>query len=273
MRLTTIPVFAVGIVVENNSLSGDQAREAAKQAAESLKKQVREKLGDGTTSAIANAIITGLADAGDAALGSADYAADAAMALASCAAGDSYCSKAMSDLAGKNQAVADTVTALMQSETWSAVADTVKQAADGNQAALEATGGMLASIMLPGKKVPHTPNAGAVGNMGEFFKQSGFGSQMKESAQNTSQLFQRQSVYQAQGPVGDYIAKGDKYYLDGLHKYHIEVFDNKGKVKAVLNIDGSFNDAKTKVARAEVTKMIDISMLYKFKDSYLELLK
>ncbi|TKV06497.1 hypothetical protein FDX19_20125 [Citrobacter sp. wls619] len=109
--------------------------------------------------------------------------------------------------------------------------------------------------------------------MGEFFKQSGFGSQMKESAQNTSQLFQRQSVYQAQGPVGDYIAKGDKYYLDGLHKYHIEVFDNKGKVKAVLNIDGSFNDAKTKVARAEVTKMIDISMLYKFKDSYLELLK
>lgn len=227
MRLTTIPVFAVGIVVENNSLSGDQAREAAKQAAESLKKQVREKLGDGTTSAIANAIITGLADAGDAALGSADYAADAAMALASCAAGDSYCSKAMSDLAGKNQAVADTV----------------KQAADGNQAALEATGGMLASIMLPGKKVPHTPNAGAVGNMGEFFKQSGFGSQMKESAQNTSQLFQRQSVYQAQGPVGDYIAKGDKYYLDGLHKDHIEVFDSKGKVKAVLNIDGSFNDA------------------------------
>ncbi|RKR54241.1 filamentous hemagglutinin [Yokenella regensburgei] len=140
--------------VENNSLSGDQARAAAKQAAESLKNQVREKLGEGTTSAIANAIINGLADTGDAALGSADYAADAAMALASCAAGDSYCSKAMSDLAGKNQAVADTVTALMQGETWSAVADTVKQAAGGNQAALEATGGLLASIMLPGKKIP-----------------------------------------------------------------------------------------------------------------------
>lgn len=76
------------------------------------------------------------------------------MALASCAAGDSYCSKAMSDLAGKNQAVADTVTALMQGETWSAVADTVKQAAGGNQAALEATGGLLAGIILPGKKIP-----------------------------------------------------------------------------------------------------------------------
>ncbi|WP_167817551.1 hemagglutinin repeat-containing protein [Citrobacter tructae] len=140
--------------VENNSLSGDKAREAAKQAAESLKNQVREKLGEGTTSAIANAIINGLADTGDAALGSADYAADAAMALASCAAGDSYCSKAMSDLAGKNQAVADSVTALMKSETWSAIADTVKEASTGNQTALEATGGILASIILPGKKVP-----------------------------------------------------------------------------------------------------------------------
>jgi len=76
------------------------------------------------------------------------------MALASCAAGDSYCSKAMSDLAGKNQAVADTVTALMQGETWYAIADMVTQAAGGNQAALEATGGLLAGIILPGKKIP-----------------------------------------------------------------------------------------------------------------------
>ncbi|EPM0022247.1 hemagglutinin repeat-containing protein [Citrobacter farmeri] len=141
------------VEVENNSLSGDRAREAAKQAAESLKNQVRDKLGEGTTSSIANGIINALADTGDAALGSADYAADAAMALASCAVGDSYCTKAMSDLAGKNQAMADNVAALMQSETWSAVADMVKQAAGGNQAALEATGGMLASIILPGKKL------------------------------------------------------------------------------------------------------------------------
>ncbi|MEN5018916.1 hypothetical protein ABEH87_21610, partial [Erwinia sp. Eh17-17] len=68
--------------------------------------------------------------------------------------GDSYCGTALNDLAGKNQTVADSVKALMQSETWSAVADTIKQAADGNQAALEATGGMLAGIILPGKKVP-----------------------------------------------------------------------------------------------------------------------
>jgi filamentous hemagglutinin len=141
--------------VENNSLSGDKARESVKQSAEHWKNQVRDKLGEGTTSSIANGIINALADTGDAALGGADYAADAAMALASCAAGDSYCGTAMNDLAGKNQAVADSVKALMQSETWSVVADTIKQASEGNQAALEATGGMLAGIILPGKKVPN----------------------------------------------------------------------------------------------------------------------
>ena len=140
--------------LENNSLSGNLARQTVKQAAESLKNQVRDKLGEGTTSSIANAIINGLADTGDAALGSADYVADAAMALAACAAGDSYCSRAMSDLSGKNQAVADSVKALMQSETWSAVKDTVVQASEGNQFALETTGGMLAGIILPGKKIP-----------------------------------------------------------------------------------------------------------------------
>lgn len=140
--------------VENNSLAGDQARETAKKAAESLKNQVRETLGEGATSAIANGIINALTDTGDSALGGVDYAAVAAMALAACAAGDSYCSRAMSDLAGKNQAVADSVEALMSSDTWSAISDTVKQASTGDQAALEATGGMLAGIILPGKKIP-----------------------------------------------------------------------------------------------------------------------
>ncbi|GKV92922.1 hemagglutinin repeat-containing protein [Pectobacterium aroidearum] len=140
--------------VENNSLRGDKTRQSVKESAEWWKKQVRDKLGEGTTSAIANSIINAVADTGDAALGGTDYVADGAMALASCAVGDGYCNKALSDLAGKNQAAADSVKALMKSETWSAVADMIKQASGGNQAALEATGGMLASIMLPGKKVP-----------------------------------------------------------------------------------------------------------------------
>ncbi|QRN32497.1 hemagglutinin repeat-containing protein [Pectobacterium brasiliense] len=140
--------------VENNSLTGDKGRELLKESKEWWKKQVRDKLGEGTTSAIANSIINAVADTGDAALGGTDYVADGAMALASCAVGDGYCNKALSDLAGKNQAAADAVKALMKSETWSAVADTLKQASGGNQAALEATGGILASIFLPGKKVP-----------------------------------------------------------------------------------------------------------------------
>ncbi|HAX4401351.1 TPA: hypothetical protein JZE73_004188, partial [Escherichia coli] len=107
-------------------MAGDKARESVKQSAEWWKTQVRDKLGDGASSAIANGIINVIADSGDTAIGSADYVGDAAMALASCATGESYCDKALSDLAGKNQAVADSVKALMQSETWSAVAENVK---------------------------------------------------------------------------------------------------------------------------------------------------
>lgn len=140
--------------VENNSLSGDAARETVKQVTANLKDQVRDKLGEGTLSAIVNSIIGAAADSGDALLGGADYGADAAMALTSCAMGDSYCTQALNDLAGKNQAAADTLKALMKSETWSAVAGQVKEAAQGNQLALEATGGMLAGILLPGKKLP-----------------------------------------------------------------------------------------------------------------------
>jgi filamentous hemagglutinin len=97
----------------------------------------------------------------------------------------------------------------------------------------------------------YQPNKGAVGNMGEFFKQPGFGSQMNDSGRKTSQIYQGQSVYQAKDSVGEYIAKGDKYYLDGAHKNHLEVFDSKGKVKVVLNLDGSYNDSKTQAAIKE----------------------
>nr|WP_261373133.1 colicin D domain-containing protein [Yersinia bercovieri] len=140
--------------MENNSLSGDKSRESVKQVTSNLKDQVRDKLGEGTLSAIVNSIINATADTGDAILDGADYGADAAMALTSCAMGDSYCTQALNDLAGKNQAAADTLKALMKSETWTAVAGQVKEAAQGNQLALEATGGMLAGLFLPGKKLP-----------------------------------------------------------------------------------------------------------------------
>ena len=101
------------------------------------------------------------------------------------------------------------------------------------------------------KEGKYQPNQGAVGNMGEFFKQPGFGSEMKDNAQKTNQIFQGQRVYQATDSLGDYIQKGDKFYLDGLHKDHIEVFDAKGYFKMVLNLDGSRNESKTRTAFRE----------------------
>jgi hypothetical protein len=54
------------------------------------------------------------------------------MALASCAAGDSYCTKAMSDLTGKNQAVANSVNALMNGDTWEGIKTLAQKANEGD---------------------------------------------------------------------------------------------------------------------------------------------
>ncbi|MBR8661825.1 hypothetical protein KDN35_19610 [Brevibacillus sp. NL20B1] len=45
-----------------------------------------------------------------------------------------------------------------------------------------------------------------------------------------------------------YLKKGDGFYLDSLHYDHIEVVDSRGKVKAVLNLDGTLNVSKTEQA-------------------------
>ncbi|CQH64241.1 adhesin/hemagglutinin [Yersinia enterocolitica] len=101
----------------------------------------------------------------------------------------------------------------------------------------------------------YQPNKGAVGNMNEFLKQPGFGNQIQDNSRKTNQMFQGQSVYQAKGDVGTYISKGDKYYLDVLHKNHIEVFDSNRNIKAVLNLDGTINQDKTNKAVVEGRKL------------------
>lgn len=45
-----------------------------------------------------------------------------------------------------------------------------------------------------------------------------------------------------------YLTKGDYFYLDRLHKDHIEVFNKHGRINGVLNLDGSKNNAKSFVA-------------------------
>lgn len=57
-------------------------------------------------------------------------------------------------------------------------------------------------------------NSGAVGNMNEFFKKSGFGELTKNSSQKTSKIYQGQAVYKASDNVHENIRKGDQFYLD-----------------------------------------------------------
>lgn len=87
-----------------------------------------------------------------------------------------------------------------------------------------------------------------VANMSEFFL-STFGKKMKAQSSKTTTRFQGQAVYKTKKKVGDTIKKGDHYYLDGLHKDHLEVFDSQGNFKHVLNLDGTINiEKKTKAA-------------------------
>ncbi len=88
-------------------------------------------------------------------------------------------------------------------------------------------------------------------NMSEFFRLD-FGSSLKNLSRKTSNMVKGASVYEVTGKTGNYyLKKGDQYYLDTLHRDHMEVFDSRGKVKAVLNLDGSFNAKKTEAALKE----------------------
>ncbi|OWY34222.1 hypothetical protein CEJ45_12550 [Herbaspirillum aquaticum] len=62
-------------------------------------------------------------------------------------------------------------------------------------------------------------------------------------------------MYLAQGLIGKEIEKGDKLYLDGLHKDHLEVFDSTGKLRTVLNLDGTVNGDKLAVAQEQGRKL------------------
>ena len=48
--------------------------------------------------------------------------------------------------------------------------------------------------------------------------------------------------------IDDILKKGDKLYLDGRHKDYFELFNKRGKVKDVLNPDGTSNSKKFNLA-------------------------
>ncbi len=113
------------------------------------------------------------------------------------------------------------------------------------------TGDKSIYVMLSGKKESYQPNQGAVGNMGEFFKQTGFGEQAKNNSQKISKIYQGQTVYRANNDISQNLEKGDQFYLDGKHKNHLEVFNREDKFKHVLNLNASININKTEKADSE----------------------
>ncbi|WPC42742.1 hypothetical protein [Clostridium sp. JS66] len=107
---------------------------------------------------------------------------------------------------------------------------------------------------IEGNAVKGTGNL-KVNNMNEFFEGS-FGSSVKGSLTKTNSRFQEQSIYEVSKKVDNqYLKKGDKIYLDNLHKDHLEVFDKKGNAKAVLNLDGTLNYEKTEKVLDEGRKL------------------
>ncbi len=78
-----------------------------------------------------------------------------------------------------------------------------------------------------------------------------FGKAIQGASEKTKKQIQGQSIFKVtkNTKIGHFkLRKGDQYYLDGLHKDHIEVFDKKGKARAVLNLDGTLNAAKSSKA-------------------------
>lgn len=91
--------------------------------------------------------------------------------------------------------------------------------------------------------------------MNEFFEES-FGNSIKGSLSKTNSKFQGQSIYEVSKKIDNqYLKKGDKIYLDNLHKDHLEVFDKRGNAKAVLNLDGTLNYDKTEKVLSEGRKL------------------
>lgn len=87
-----------------------------------------------------------------------------------------------------------------------------------------------------------------VNNMYEFFETK-FGQQTKESVEKTSKRCKGRQVYKVTKKIPNCeLNEGDLFYLDSLHKDHLEVCGKNHKIKLVLNLDGTKNPTKTKCA-------------------------
>ena len=120
-----------------------------------------------------------------------------------------------------------------------------------------ASSGLVSSgnVAISHARDKYVPNAGAVANMKEFFGKTNFGEEVRKNVRKSNAIYDGQSIYVAQGPIGNEIRKGDKLYLDGMHKDHLEVFEPTGKIRTVLNLDGTVNEIKLAMARKQGRKL------------------
>jgi len=81
--------------------------------------------------------------------------------------------------------------------------------------------------------------------MKEFFRDTEFGQRLKNVVRKTSQQKHGQTIYEVTCDLREYgLRKGDKLYLDGMHKNHLEVYRKNCSFKTILNLDGSENKEK-----------------------------
>jgi len=82
-----------------------------------------------------------------------------------------------------------------------------------------------------------------VNNMSKFFETE-FGQKIVGSPRKTKKKYDGQIVYEVMKKVDKNLRKGDYLCLDGLHMDHFKVFDKRGNLKSVLNLDGTLNTDK-----------------------------
>ncbi|MDO5612248.1 MAG: hypothetical protein Q4G14_03280 [Paracoccus sp. (in: a-proteobacteria)] len=88
-----------------------------------------------------------------------------------------------------------------------------------------------------GADLPSVP----VHNINAFFDTI-TGRVFKSASSRTAKVYQGQRVYKADADIvlqdGSKIRKGDQFYLDGLHKNHLEVFDARGNPRIKVDLAG-----------------------------------
>ena len=91
-----------------------------------------------------------------------------------------------------------------------------------------------------------------VENTKQFFELTSLGKALREQSTRTGRVFHGAPIYKISEKIeiGETVLKeGHHFYLDNLHKDHIEVFNKRGNISDVLDLSG--NRLVEKLRRAE----------------------